>query len=200
MAVRGRRGTKGPIQFNWRRHWSKKVAPHLKKEIVQECLDWGMTLYDREWKRGDPPFAMGAIPLRRTRIVPGKLTWYQPWCRCHWIAFFSMAIGVLNYPHLDWRFASGGRHTVPVGYGADGEPEVVMDILRFDAKTAEESIAATQEKVDPPDVVAAWDQTFRAFISEKVPVLRASATPSPDAGASSATKDPAARPTGNAGD
>src|SRR5262245_54938543 len=90
------------IQSNWRRNWSKKVAPHLHKELVQKSLDAGMMILDPEWQRGDPPYVMGSIPLWRTRIVKDKLTWYQPWNRCHWIAFFSMAIGVINYPHLEW--------------------------------------------------------------------------------------------------
>ena len=47
---------------------------------------------------------------------------------------------MLNYPALDWRFASGEWHTVPVGYLGE-EPQVVMDILHFDTITAEQSLA-----------------------------------------------------------
>ena len=107
-------------QFNWRRHWSKKVTPHLDNELVRASIDLGMMNLGPNWKRGDRPFLLGAIG--GGRIVKGKLSWYRPLNRCHWIAFFSMAIGVLNYPHLDWRFLSGDLHTVPVGYGDDGKP------------------------------------------------------------------------------
>jgi len=34
------------IQFNWRRHWKKKVEPNLEKELVQACLDGGMRMLD----------------------------------------------------------------------------------------------------------------------------------------------------------
>lgn len=37
------------VQFNWRRHWSKKVAPHLNKDAVQAALDFGMTMLCPEW-------------------------------------------------------------------------------------------------------------------------------------------------------
>jgi hypothetical protein len=57
-----------------------------------------------------------------------------------------MAIGVLNYPDLDWRFVGGDLHTVPVGYGPDGKPKVVMDILLFDQMTGAQSIAFTTRK------------------------------------------------------
>ena len=158
-------------QFNWRRHWSKRVAPHLDNELVQASLDLGMMNLDRNWKRGDPPFLLGAIG--GSRIVKGKLSWYQPLNRCHWIAFFSMAIGVLNYPDLDWQFISGDLHTVPVGFGPECKPKVVMDILLFDSKTAEESISHAKIMVDNAPESRGWETCFKLFISKMVPVLRA---------------------------
>jgi hypothetical protein len=162
-------------QFNWQRHWSKKVAPHLDNELVQASLDLGMKMLNPHWQRGDPPYLLGAIPLDRTRVVTGKLSWYQVCNRCHWIAFFSMAIGVLNYPHLDWRFVSGDLHTVPVGYGPDREPKVVMDILLFGRMTAEESIAHAKRKLDMAPEVKGWAECFHLFVNKMVPLLRAAA-------------------------
>lgn len=163
------------IQFNWRRHWSKKVVPNLDKELVQASLDFGMRMLDPQWKRGDPPYLLGAISLDGGRVIPGKLSWYQPWNRCHWIAFFSMAIGVLNYPDLEWRFISGYLHTVPVGFGADGQPKVVMDILLFEIMEAEESIDhASEQRHDTPEGKE-WNRACHLFVHHMVPRLRASA-------------------------
>lgn len=164
-----------PTQFNWRRHWSRKVAPHLEKEDVQISLDLGMMMLDRTWQRGDPPYLLGAMPFLWSRAVPGKLSWYRPFGRCHFIAFFSMAIGVLNYPHLDWQFVSGPLHTVPAGFAADGQPKVVMDILLFDELTAEESIGHATNKVAGAPEGKGWDKVFSAFVNMTVPSLRASA-------------------------
>ena len=159
---------KFPVQFNWRRHWSKKVAPYLDNELVQLCLEFGMRLSDPNWQRGDAPYILGRDVT--TRIVTGKLTWYQPWGRCHYIAYFSLAIGLLNYPDLNWRILSGDLHTVPVGYGPDGEPKVVMDILLFDLMTAGESIAQTLRRVDPD---TAWSARIcRDFFKHMLPVFR----------------------------
>jgi hypothetical protein len=163
------------LQFNWRRHWKKKVEPHLKHELVQAALDLGMMMYDRTWKPGDPPYRCGR--WAGERVVEGKLSWYRPWGRCHWIAFFSMAIGVLNYPDLDWRFVSGELHTVPVGYDANGEPRVVMDILLFDRKTAKESIALTRKKAvrgtQEGGAQAQWEKFYALFVTNVVPAIRA---------------------------
>ena len=51
-----------------------------------------------------------------------------------------MAIGVINYPKLRWKFVPGRCHTVPVGYDENGQARVVMDILLFEDMTADESI------------------------------------------------------------
>lgn len=164
-----------PIQFDWRRHWKKKVEPHLKKEEVQHALDIGMLMLTQTWRRGDPPYIHGGIDGRR--VVDGKLAWYQPLGRCHWIAFFSMAIGVLNYPKLDWRFMSGDLHTVPVGFDSNGHPKVVMDILLFDQMSAEESLARTQMKAacEATDEIGAaqFNVLYALFIEHRVPLIRA---------------------------
>ena len=165
------RGGRETVQFNWRRHWKKKVAPHLAEELVQASLDLGMMLLDPHWRRGDPPYLLGREPWRRA--FPGKLSWYRPWGCCHWIAFFSMAIGVLNYPRLDWRFVGGDLHTVPVGYGLDGHPKVVMDILLFEGMTAEESLVLATKKGNGVPAAKGWEEGFQLFLTTMVPALRA---------------------------
>ena len=155
-------------QFNWRRHWKKKVEPILAKVAVQCSLDMGMQLLESDWKRGDAPYQLGREPYRR--VVEGKLSWYRPLGRCHWISFFAMAIGVINYPKLKWRMVSGDLHTVPVGYRANDEPRIVMDILFFDRHTAEWSIARCRKRTDT-DTNRNWDIAFRTFEEQFVPVI-----------------------------
>ena len=155
----GGKGKKRTVQFNWRRHWKKKVEPYLTNKAVRFSLDLGMKLYDPNWQSGDGPHLIGAIGCGR--VVEGKLSWYQPIGRCHWIAFFSMAIGALNYPDLKWKFVSGDFHTVPVGYDANGSPRVVMDILLFDSMTGEESIAFAEKRRSQES--EGWEFGFRYF-------------------------------------
>src|SRR5262245_21434528 len=159
------------IQFNWRKNWKKRVAPHLTNDYVQLSIDLGMRMLDPGWERGDVPWLVGCGPLNGQRARPGKLSWYQPWARCHWIAFFSLAIGVLNYPGLDWRFVSGERHTVPVGYLGE-EPRVVMDLLHFARLTAEESLDLAQAGVGNEPEASDWPTIHAAFINHMVPLLK----------------------------
>jgi hypothetical protein len=160
----------GIIQFDWRRHWKTKVEPHLGNRLVQACLDFGMSQLDRTWKRGDAPYLLGAVG--DGRITKGTLSWYQPLHRCHWISFFSMAIGVINYPDLRWKMLSGDIHTVPVGHDANGAAQVVKDILLFDSMTAEQSMArAMIMRYGEPH--PQWETAFEIMEKQIVPKLRA---------------------------
>ena len=133
-----------------------------------------MSMLDPEWKRGDAPWELGRGPYNGQRARKGCLSWYQPWGRCHWIAFFAMAIGVKNYPDLDWGFVSGDVHTVAVG-NRGGEPHVVMDILNFARMTAEESIAHARRSVGGAPEADHSPEARRAFIERVVPRLKGAA-------------------------
>ena len=78
-----------------------------------------------------------------------------------------MAIGLINYPELEWKFVSGRLHTVPVGYDQHGNPRVVMDILWFDSSTAEESIEFALEQED-----TTWQRQFALFETHVAAPLR----------------------------
>lgn len=160
------------IQFNWRRHWRTKVEPYLDLPLVRGSVECAMKSYDRNWTWDDVPHAIGRGWLNGQRVVKGKLSWYQPWGRCHSISFFACAIGVLNYSDLDWQFVSGLCHTVPVGSQA-GVDRVVMDILNFERMTAEESIALAQRTGPGAEGDAAsWSKVFTWYLDKVVPRLR----------------------------
>jgi hypothetical protein len=162
----------GLIQFDWKKEWRKKVKPHLQNPFVEYALGIGMLTCDDRWQPNDPPYRYGAIGLGGTPRK-GSLAWYQPLCRCHYIAYFSLAIGVINYPELTWKLVIGKLHTVPVGYDEAGKPRVVMDILQFSYSTAEESIElALREK----DTATGWDALYNAFETVFVSGLRGAVT------------------------
>lgn len=169
-----RRHRKGKlIQFDWSRRWKRDVVPYLDLPLVRASVEFGMTMYDPTWTWEDGPHAIGRGDLNGQRVFKNKLSWYQPWGRCHWISFFACAIGVLNYPDLDWHFISGHCHTVVVGSQND-EYRVVMDILQFKKKTGEASI--THARHIPPGLPAednpGWARAFDYYVGEFVPLLR----------------------------
>ncbi|MFO0800195.1 MAG: hypothetical protein U0804_22235 [Gemmataceae bacterium] len=161
------------VQFDWSRRWKRDVVPHLNLSLVRASVEMGMKMYDPDWTWDDGPHAIGRGRWNGQRVFENKLSWYQPWGRCHWIGFFACAVGVLNYPDLDWQFVCGHCHTVPVG-SRGGRPGVVMDILNFKGMTAEESLA--HARYVPPGQAAeaapGWAKLFGYYVTEFVPVLR----------------------------
>lgn len=125
-------------QFDWENNWSR-VERYLEDADVQDALDFGMRHWSGTWRRGDPPWEIGRGPINGQEANPGELSWYQPYGRCHWISPFSWAIGQKLYPELKWGFLTSDVHTVAVGFNGE-EIEVVMDILLFKMRSAEESI------------------------------------------------------------
>ena len=160
-------------QFNWSRHWKNKVEPHLNNPLVRASVELHIKDLDPTWTWEYGPHAVGRGRMNGQRVTKNKLSWYQPWGRCHWISFFACAIGVLNHPKFDWHFISGHCHTVPVG-SWNGEHKVVMDILNFRSMTAEESIA--HARLVPPGVAerdgSGWEEMFVFYIENVVPRLR----------------------------
>jgi hypothetical protein len=158
--------TRKPIQFDWRNHWEKKVKPHLQNPLVQFVLDMGMEWATPNWKPNDPPYLAGLegpMPAKK-----GTLAWYQPYRQCHGISPFAMTIGVINYPELHWKFASGRFHTVPVGYDQSGQARVVMDILWFEETSAEESIefALREENSAGQNVLSFFETEIASAVRE----------------------------------
>jgi hypothetical protein len=161
------------IQFDWSRRWKRDVVPYLDLLLVRASVEMGMALYDSNWTWEDGPHAIGRGDLNGQRVFKNKLSWYQPWGRCHWISFFACAIGVLNYPDLDWQFVSGHCHTVVVG-SHNEECRVVLDILNYKGWTGERSIAHARyiplglQAEDNPG----WAMMFGYYLGKFVPKLR----------------------------
>jgi hypothetical protein len=162
------------IQFDWSRWWKRKVEPYLGIRLVRKSVELGMKLYDPAWVWKDGPHAIGRGVWNGQRVVKDKLSWYQPWGRCHWISFFACAIGVLNYPELEWDFVSGPCHTIAAG-SSGMVHRVVMDILNYKSMTADKSISFAQHV--PPGRSASEDLDkqllFVGYVNSFVPRLRA---------------------------
>jgi len=133
-------------QFDFARHWGKRIRPLLEKPAIVTALNLGMMLQGDDYEPGNPPWLHGRGPLNGQRAKEGCLSWYQPWGRCHYIAPFSWAIGKELFPGLNWGFITSDRHTVAIGFQDDWRyPQLVFDILLFRNQSASESVAFAQD-------------------------------------------------------
>ena len=151
-----------PKIFNFRRHWSKKVKPHLFHKDVQDALNYGMEdlmenwrweakITDEEfkslegykkerftWTTGSPPYQKTSSDYWVYQRTPTQhsVNWYRCMQCCHWICWFCLELGRKIYPKLSWRVVSGRRHSVAVGYKY-GKPYIIFDILNFEYMSAQ---------------------------------------------------------------
>jgi hypothetical protein len=160
-------------QINFSRQWWR-IEPWLNERDVALALEFGLAIQNPNYHRGDPPWLEGRGPIDGQRARPGKLSWYQPWGRCHAIAPFGWAVSKRLHPELTWGFLTSERHTVAVGLNADDEIKCVADILLFKMFTAIQSIdfVATHapslcwnllELVDAKGVAKQWANVSRRF-------------------------------------
>jgi hypothetical protein len=127
--------------INFARQWPR-IEPLLNDREIKFALHFGLFIQNPEnYRAGDPPWLEGRGPLNGQRARQGKLSWYQPWGRCHAIAPFAWAVAKRLYPRHRWGFLSSERHTIAVGLNAHDEIKMVADILLFKSHNAEQSIA-----------------------------------------------------------
>lgn len=135
--------TEATKQFDFARHWRKRITPILDDPVVEASLTFGMRLLDRRYEPGVPPWMLGKGCGQR--ISPNTVSWYQPLGRCHHIAPFCWALATKLYPKLRWGFLSGPMHTVVIGHESERrQPEWVCDILNFRELSARQSLRFAQ--------------------------------------------------------
>ena len=171
-----------PKVFNFRRHWSKKVKPHLFNEKVQFALDCGMEEVMDSWKfeakittdeqfealdehmkarftwvKGSPPYHKTSSDywLYHRKPLEHSVGWYQCLHACHWISYFCIELGVKIYPELDWYIVSGRRHSVAVGFKY-GQPYMIFDILNFEHMTAEHILDFADRNMTKKEYEKKW--------------------------------------------
>src|SRR6185295_15084018 len=83
-------------QLSFSRLWPK-IVPYLGNLDVRCALEFGLFTENKNYLPGDPPWLEGRGPINGQRAKPGKLSWYQPWGRCHSIAPFAWAISKKLY-------------------------------------------------------------------------------------------------------
>src|SRR5437764_14764743 len=60
-------------QFNWSRHWKKKVEPHLEIPLVRASVEIWMRDLDPTWTWEDGPHAVGRGRWNGQRVTKNKL-------------------------------------------------------------------------------------------------------------------------------
>jgi len=137
-----------PVVFDFYSNWDSLVKPYLFEPYVRDSLNIGMEdleLYYKDdgilsknykWYPTKAPYTMSQSDMiYRKAPKLHSLNWYSPLQCCHWIAPFSLALGELIYPELEWKYRHSRRHTIAIGYEKNMSnveiPVVIFDILNY---------------------------------------------------------------------
>jgi hypothetical protein len=103
--------------YNFRRHWSKRIVPHLDDRELNRILvsDFGQFTLGR-WGQ---PFRPGMFPeefdscdWRLDHREPLPRYWrYVCWSACHWLVNFALRLASLAEPARPWRILTSDEHS-----------------------------------------------------------------------------------------
>jgi hypothetical protein len=112
-----RRTRKGLRYYDIRRHWTKRIEPHLGDEALNTILvcDFNKFTYGRwrEWfKRGDYPFDFESCDWWLIRRRPHPPFWrYVKDSACHWLVNFNLRLAQLAERGRPWRILTSDDHS-----------------------------------------------------------------------------------------
>jgi hypothetical protein len=103
--------------YDARRHWTKKIVPHLGNKKLTEILvrDFNKFTFGR-WRKpfrhGDLPCQFESCSWRLEHRRPYPRFWaYVKHAACHWLVNFNLKLVSLAEPDRLWRIITSDRHS-----------------------------------------------------------------------------------------
>jgi hypothetical protein len=103
--------------YDLKKHWSKKVVPHLGDPELNKVLvrDFNKFTFGRWRKRFEPgmyPEQFDGCEWRLSQRGPQPRYWrYVAHSACHWLVNFALRLARLVEPDRPWRIVSSDRHS-----------------------------------------------------------------------------------------
>jgi hypothetical protein len=103
--------------FDLKRHWTKRVVPHLADEDLNRILvrDFNRFTFGRwgkQFKTGELPEQYESADWRWNHRGKYPRFWsYVKLEACHWIANFSLRLAQLVEPKKPWRIITSDEHS-----------------------------------------------------------------------------------------
>ena len=103
--------------YDFRRHWTKRIVPHLSDPKLNEILvrdfnkyTWGR--WRKRFKPGDLPAHFESCDWWLNHHPPHPRYWaYVKHAACHWLVNFALRLATLAEPNHSWRILTSDRHS-----------------------------------------------------------------------------------------
>jgi hypothetical protein len=110
----------GMRHYDFKRHWTKKVMPHLGDKKLNDVLFRDLNQYT--WGRWRKQSLRGTLPAQYVNIPWGewqsrrrgpvpRLMQYVVMGACHWLVNFHLRLAQLVLPDRPWRILKGEHHS-----------------------------------------------------------------------------------------
>jgi hypothetical protein len=168
--------------YDLKRHWSKKVLPHLHDKTLNDILVKDFNKYTSgRWKK---KFILGQLPhefetgdwwLDHKGPKP-RFWWYTKSEACHWLVNFNLKLASLVSPNQKWQIITSDLHSTVLN-GADTLFD--FNFLAFGIPPAEcfdLAVQGANAKTLPPGkfrkvyYAEDWDKEPRWFSEERFSV------------------------------
>jgi hypothetical protein len=103
--------------YDLKRHWTKKIEPHLTNKELNEILVRDMDELSRlRWGRrfvhGEYPCEHGSCAWRLDHRGPPPRFWdYTRHGACDWLVDFNLKLATLVEPKRRWRIVTSDKHS-----------------------------------------------------------------------------------------
>jgi hypothetical protein len=103
--------------YNIRRHWTKRIMPHLSDQKLNAILvrDFNRYTYGR-WRRrfrhSNLPYHFESCDWHASHHPPYPRFWdYVKHGACHWLVNFNLRLATLAEPKQPWRILTSDHHS-----------------------------------------------------------------------------------------
>ncbi len=109
--------------YDFKKHWTRKVEPHLEDPLLLDVLEQDFGLFLRErgrvngytpqvFKRGMYPADFESCYWQEGHRGPAPRYWrYVRHSACHWLVNFALRLAVLSEPTKPWRIVTSDQHS-----------------------------------------------------------------------------------------
>jgi hypothetical protein len=99
--------------YDFRRHWTKRIVPHLADKKLNAILVRDFNRYALSpFRLGDLPADFDSLDWRLDRRRPHPRYWdYVVAGACHWLVNVNIRLATLAEPDRPWRIITGARHS-----------------------------------------------------------------------------------------
>lgn len=103
--------------YDLKKHWTKRIIPHLDDKELNAILVRDFGKYTRGWRdftAGEYPSELESCDWASQMSIRGRPPRYWKYVKlgaCHWLVNFELRLAMLTEPTHQWRIVTSQKHS-----------------------------------------------------------------------------------------